>query len=255
VTPSGSSAAAARARTLGDLPVALLAGGRALRLGALAATTPKCLLEVAGRPFLDLQLERLARQGARRVVLCLGHLAEAVERHVARMPRFGLELVCRRDGPRPLGTAGALRQALPDLGELFFVLYGDAYLDVDHAALLRDFESRARDALGLLTVFRNRNRWGRSNARFSGDRLIRYDKRAPTPDMEHIDYGLALLRREALTRLAPDEPADLADVYRDLVAEGLLLGHEVDRRFYEIGTPDGLAETRALVAGPGTAGA
>jgi NDP-sugar pyrophosphorylase family protein len=234
--------------TVAETAVGVLAGGRATRLGALAAHVPKCLLEVAGRPFLDHQLERLERQGVRRVVLLLDHLAQEVERHLAAPPRRGLDVVCRRDGPRPLGTAGALRGALPVLGELFFVLYGDACLDVDYGAVLADFQRRGRDALGLMTVFRNQGRWHRSNVRFAGGRLIRYDKRAPSPDMEHIDYGLGLLRREALERLRPGAPADLGDLYAALVSEGRLLGHEVAERFHEIGTPAGLAETRAFLA-------
>jgi NDP-sugar pyrophosphorylase family protein len=234
--------------TVAETAVGVLAGGRATRLGALTADVPKCLLEVAGRPFLDHQLERLERQGVRRVVLLLDHLAQEVERHLAAPPRRGLDVVCRRDGPRPLGTAGALRDALPVLGELFFVLYGDAYLDVDYGAVLADFRRRGRDALGLMTVFRNQGRWQRSNVRFAGGRLIRYDKRAPSPDMEHIDYGLGLLRREALERLPAGAPADLGDLYAVLVSEGRLLGHEVAERFHEIGTPAGLAETRAFLA-------
>jgi NDP-sugar pyrophosphorylase family protein len=234
--------------TVADTAVAVLAGGRATRLGALAASVPKCLLEVAGRPFLDHQLDLLERQGVRLVVLLVDHLAHEVERHAAVSPRCGLDVVCRRDGPRPLGTAGALRGALPLLGELFFVLYGDAYLDADYRAVLADFQRRGRDALGLMTVFRNQGRWQRSNVRFASGRLIRYDKRAPSPDMEHIDYGLGLLRREALERLPPGAPADLGDLYAALVSEGRLLGHEVAERFHEIGTPTGLAETRAFLA-------
>jgi NDP-sugar pyrophosphorylase family protein len=234
--------------TVAETSVAVLAGGRATRLGALAAGEPKCLLEVAGRPFLDHQLERLEKQGVRRVVLLIGHLARGVERHVAARPRRGVEVVCRRDGSRPLGTAGALRSALPLLGDPFFVLYGDAYLEVDYAAVLADFQRRGREALGLITVFRNRGRWDRSNVRFARGRLIRYDKRAPSPDMEHIDYGLGLLRREALAPLRAGAPADLADLYARLAREGRLLGHPVRRRFHEIGTPAGLAGTRAFLA-------
>jgi NDP-sugar pyrophosphorylase family protein len=99
-----------------------------------------------------------------------------------------------------------------------------------------------------MTVFRNRGRWDRSNVRFARGRLIRYDKRAPSPDMEHIDYGLGLLRREALSHLREGAAADLADVHAQLAREGRLLGHPVRRRFHEIGTPQGLAETRAFLA-------
>jgi NDP-sugar pyrophosphorylase family protein len=234
--------------TVAETPVAVLAGGRATRLGALAARVPKCLLEAAGRPFLDHQLDLLERKGVRLVVLLVDHLAQEVERHLAAAPRPGLVITCRRDSPRPLGTAGALRGALPLLGPLFFVLYGDAYLDVDYDAVLADFQRRGGDALGLMTVFHNQGRWQRSNVRFAGGRLIRYDKRAPSPDMEHIDYGLGLLRREALERLPAEAPADLGDLYAALVSEGRLLGHEAAERFHEIGTPAGLAETRAFLA-------
>lgn len=237
--------------TVADTPVAVLAGGSATRLGPLSAATPKALLEVAGRPFLDHQLELLRRRGLRRVVLCLGHMGEQVEAHVGDGARFGLRIACSHDGPRPLGTAGALRQALPLLGELCFVLYGDAYLDVDYAEALLDFEARGGQALGLMTVFRNEGRWDRSNVRFADGRLIRYDKRAPSPDMSHIDHGLGLLRREAVERVPAAESADLADLYASLVAEGRMLGHEVATRFYEIGSPTGLAQARAFLAGRG----
>jgi NDP-sugar pyrophosphorylase family protein len=234
--------------TLAETAVAVLAGGRATRLGSLAASAPKCLLEVAGRAFLDHQLDQLERQGVRRVVLLVDHRANQVERHLASVPRPGMDVVCRRDGPRPLGTAGALRKARRVLSDPFFVLYADTYLDVDYAAVLADFERRGVDALGLMTVFRNHGRWDRSNVRFTRGRLIRYDKRAPSPDMEHIDYGLGLLRREVLSHLPPRTAADLADVYAPLAREGRLLGHTVRRRFHEIGTPAGLAETRAFLA-------
>lgn len=237
--------------SIADIPVAVLAGGLATRLGPIAAATPKALLEVAGRPFLDHQLELLGRRGVRRVVLCLGHRGEQVEEHAGDGVRFGLRIASSHDGPRPLGTAGALRQALPLLSELFFVLYGDAYVDVDYAGALEDFETRGGQALGLMTVFRNEGRWDRSNAQFADGRLIRYDKRAPSLDMSHIDYGLGLLRREAVERIPAAGAADLADLYASLVTEGRMLGLEVATRFYEIGSPAGLVETRAFLAGRG----
>jgi NDP-sugar pyrophosphorylase family protein len=67
--------------------------------------------------------------------------------------------------------------------------------------------------------------------------------------MDYIDYGVALLRREAIERVPADEPYDLADLYSTLVAEGQMIGHEVTQRFYEIGTPQGLAETDAFLRG------
>lgn len=230
-----------------DVPVALLAGGLATRLRPVTETVPKALVEVAGRPFLDHQVALLRRHGVRRLVLCLGHLGDRVEAHLGDGRRHGVEVRYSHDGPAPLGTGGALRRALPLLGEVFWVVYGDSYTDVDFRAVLAAFGRSG--AAGLMTVIRNAGRWDRSNARFARGRLLRYDKAAPTPDMTYIDYGVALLRAPVVARLPEGRPADLADVYRDLVAAGDMVGYPVPvrRRFYEIGTPAGLAETRAFL--------
>src|SRR5438874_227821 len=198
------------------------------------------MVEVAGQPFVDHQLALLARNGIHRVVFCLGHLGEQVEHHVGGS-RLGIQVQYSYDGERLLGTGGALRRALPLLGEVFWVLYGDSYLDIDYRAILDDF--LARDLLGLMTVLRNDNHWDRSNVVFRDGRLLRYNKWQTTPEMTHIDYGASLLRREAVARLPESGFCGLADLYSDLVAEGRMAGREVTDRFYEIGSPQGLAET------------
>ena len=231
---------------IGEVPVAILAGGRATRLRPLTESIPKAMVEVAGRPFIDHQLDLLRRRGLRRAVLCLGYRGEQVEAHLERGDRHGLELAYSYDGDALLGTAGALRRAQPLLGELFFVTYGDAYLDIDYAAMLDALEGRRE--LGLMAVLRNEGRWDTSNVLFEGGRLLRYDKDAPAPEMRHIDYGVALLRGPALARVPAGRPSDLATLYRDLVAEGRMAGHEVERRFYEIGSAAGLEEARAHLA-------
>jgi NDP-sugar pyrophosphorylase family protein len=228
---------------LAAVPVAILAGGRATRLHPLTETVPKAMVEVAGRPFIDHQLALLRRRGLRRAVLCLGHLGEQVEAHLGDGARLGMALAYSYDGKSLLGTGGALRRALPLLGEICFVMYGDAYLDIDYRAMLADLMGRSEPA--LMAVLRNDGRWDRSNVLFQGGRLVRYDKDSPTPDMKHIDYGVALMRRAAIERVPPGRPSDLATLYRDLVASGMMAGHEVERRFYEIGSAAGLEEARA----------
>jgi len=228
-------------------PVAVLAGGLATRLRPLTESVPKAMVEVAGQPFIGRQLELLRSRGVRRVVLCTGHLGEVIHRYVGDGKAFGLQVQYSSDGPRPLGTAGAVRRALPLLGEAFFVIYGDSYLPCDYAAVQAAFVQSGMPA--LMTVHRNQGRWDRSNVRFHQGRMLRYDKQHPDPQMEHIDYGLGVFRAQVFEALPPDQPCDLADVYSRLQAAGQLAGYEVEQRFYEIGSFEGLKEFSTLCAG------
>jgi NDP-sugar pyrophosphorylase family protein len=232
---------------IAEVPVAILAGGLASRLGSVAREIPKALVDVAGRPFIDHQLALLRRNGFRDVVLCVGHLGDQVEAYVGSGMAHWLTVRYSHDGPRLLGTGGALRRALPLLGEIFWVMYGDSYVDVDFAAALATFLPQR--AAGCMTVLRNDDRWDRSNVRFEEGRLLEYDKKTPAPGMRHIDYGALLLRRAAVERIPPDEPHDLADLLRNLVGEGRMIGYEASQRFYEIGSPEGLAAARAWLEG------
>jgi NDP-sugar pyrophosphorylase family protein len=229
------------------MPVAILAGGVATRLGPIAQSIPKALVEVAGRPFIAHQLALLRAAGIRRAVLCVAHLAEQIEAIVGDGRGFGLEVVYSYDGGTRLGTGGALRRALPLLGDRFFVLYGDSYLRCDYAAIGQAFLTSGK--LGLMTVYRNDGRFDRSNVSFRDGRILRYDKTPGLPDMTHIDYGLGALAAGALAD-QPDGPLDLAVVYQDLLARDQLAGYEVGERFYEIGSPAGLEDTRRLLSEP-----
>jgi NDP-sugar pyrophosphorylase family protein len=233
--------------TPADVPVAILAGGLGTRLGALSAETPKAMIAVAGRPFVDHQLALLRRNGFRRVVFCVGHLGDRIREHVGSGERFGLEVGYSFDGERLVGTGGALRRALPLLGPRCCVVYGDAYLDVDYADALRRFVAGPEPA--LMTVFRNAGRWDTSNVEYRDGRVVRYNKRQPTPDMAYIDYGISFFAASALELIPPDEPYDLGELTAALASNGKLAGYEVTRRFYEIGSVSGIEETEAYLRG------
>jgi NDP-sugar pyrophosphorylase family protein len=229
-----------------DTPVALLAGGLATRLRPLTEKVPKVLLPVAGKPFLAHQLELLRARGIRRVVLCLGYLGEMVVDEFGDGRAWGVQLDYSFDGPHLLGTGGALRQALPKLGERFFVLYGDSYLTVPFAPIADFFEHSAKP--GLMTVYRNEGLYDTSNVVFRDGSILVYDKKARLPQMHHIDYGLSLFRSSVFQQWPANTPFDLADVMSRLVASGGLAGYEVPERFYEIGSPAGLAELEELLS-------
>ena len=236
-----------------SLPVAILAGGLATRLRPITTQIPKSLLDVAGQPFAAHQIEWLRRQGITEIVFCVGHLGEQVEQALGDGRRWGVRLRYVFDGPTLLGTGGALRQALPVLGEAFFVMYGDSYLTCDYGAVEQAFRSSGQP--GLMTVFCNDDAWDRSNVEFANGRIIRYDKRTRTPEMRHIDYGLGILQARAFAAYPPETALDLATLYQDLLAADQLAGWEAPERFYEIGSPAGLEETRQYLASTGKSGA
>jgi len=228
-----------------DYPVAILAGGLATRLRPLTEKIPKVLLPIAGKPFLAHQLELLRHQGIRKIVLCLGHLGEMVAAEFGDGRAHGVELAYSFDGPKLLGTGGALRQALPQLGEKFFVLYGDSYLTTPFAPIADSFTRSCRR--GLMTVYRNEGLYDTSNVVFRDGQIVIYDKTARLPEMQHIDYGLSLFRASVFQERAEGAAFDLAEVMQQLVAQKDLAGFVVPKRFYEIGSPAGLAELETLL--------
>lgn len=220
--------------------VAILAGGLATRLRPITETIPKALVDVSGQPFILRQLSYLRDQGVSRVVLCVGYLGNMIEEVVGSGEQFGLSVSYAQDGPTLLGTGGALKKALPLLGDDFFVLYGDSFLPINFLQVKRAYVQRGQPA--LMTVLKNGDRWDKSNVLFNSGQLVEYNKRAPRPDMAYIDYGLGVVSADVLSPYPADKPFDLADVYQELSTKGQLAGLEVHERFYEIGSHEGLKE-------------
>jgi len=226
-----------------DLPCVVLAGGLGSRMLPQTEQLPKMLLSVAGEPFAAHQLRWLAAQGVRRVVLAIGHLGGMIEDYVSDGSAFALDVAYSRDGDRHLGTGGALRNAVTehDLHGPVLTLYGDSYVTLDVREVVRSYERVGLPA--LMVVYRNDDRLEPSNASFDG-RLVRYDKRRLASEVTYdcIDDGLSIIHAEMIRRLPADSPVDLADEQSAWSREGQLAGHEAQDRYYEIGSPNGLAE-------------
>jgi NDP-sugar pyrophosphorylase family protein len=231
----------------------------------LTETIPKALLAIAGRPFIDHQLDWLAAHGVSDVVLSIGYRGDMLRDHVGTGARHGLRVAYVDEGVNLRGTAGALRLALAHgvLEESFLVTYGDSFLPVHFGDVFQAFRAAALPA--LMTVFRNEGRYDTSNVIFEASarpggretpgagRVVLYDKRRatrPASDFAYIDYGLSALERRVVEEEVPAEgKADLAEVFFALSRRGQLAGLEIPERFHEIGSPEGLAELETWIAG------
>jgi len=218
---------------------AVLAGGLATRMRPLTERVPKALLEVAGEPFIAHQLRLFAREGIADVKLL-------VERFVGDGGRFGVRVEYIVDGPVLLGTGGAIRHALDRLGPEFLVIYCDSWLDAPYAPVVAAFRASGQPA--LMCVYRNDNRWDASNVDLENGIIRRYSKKLRVPQMHHIDWGLGMLKASAVATRPLGELWDLAELYEELANAGRLAGYEMTRRFYEIGSFEGLGETNCLLA-------
>ncbi len=219
---------------MNDVTVLILAGGYATRLQPLTEHTPKSLLPIAGKPFLQHQLEHLHRSGVRKVVLALGHQADKILAFLENYELEGLSIETRVEST-PTGTAGAIKEALSVLTEVFFVLYGDSYLFCDFETMKREYLAQQKPA--MMSVYENGNQHDVSNVLYQDGELCAYDKKNPTSLMTHIDYGLSIFQKALFEKcLHPD----LSDFFNQLSKENQLAGFEVFQPFYEVGSFAGI---------------
>ena len=228
------------------MQVAILAGGLATRLGELAQDQPKSMVRVLGKPFLEYQLDLLKKNGVREVVLCIGHLGEQIETHFGDGGRFEMNLKYSRES-RPLGTAGALKNAHRLLNDIFFTMYGDSYLFIDFQAMMSYFTSRNK--LALMSVYKNCDRYDSSNTVVQGGLVKRFSKQEKTEDMVYIEYGVNLFKKRVLDLVPQGEPYGLEALFPQLIQKEELLAFEAKERFYEVGSSGGLGEFREYIKG------
>lgn len=221
------------------MQAAILAGGLATRLGHLTENQPKSLLPIRGRAFLEYQLDFLARGGVSDIVLCLGHMGNMIRRHFGNGESFGVNLQYSFE-EKPLGTAGALKNAEALLDNTFLTLYGDSYLSLDFEDVFASLIEQNK--LGIMTVFKNYDRYDRSNTAVQGNLVKGYSKNGRTTDTVYIDYGANAFRKEVLQIIPPDRFYSLENLFMQLIDMEELLAYEVKERFFEIGSLRGLKE-------------
>jgi len=228
-------------------PVGILAGGLATRLRPTTLSTPKSLIPINGKPFIDWQLELLAKAGFKQIVLMVGSLGNLIESHVGDGSRFGLHIDYSYDGDIQLGTGGAVIKALPLLGDSFAVTYGDSYLTMNFS--LAQVRFRESEKMGLMSIYPNQNSTYTNNVQYEQGKIVKYSKSSDSSEMTHIDYGFNIFKADAFTTYSKEKPLDLAQVSKDLSAVGELEAFEVERTFFEIGSFEGIKALEAELRG------
>ena len=224
----------------------LLAGGLATRLHPITESIPKSMVDINGKPFIDHQLRLLKKQGIESVVICVGYLSNQIIDYVGDGSGFGLRVKYSQDGEELLGTGGSIQNAAEFLDEDFFVMYGDSYLDIDLFKIWKFYQQSKLPA--LMTVIKNDNQWDRSNVIYRDNKILRYDKKNYSSEMEYIDYGCSIFNKVKFLNFAKQKQKfDLSEIQIKLVAENQLAGYEIFNRFYEVGSHAGISELQELL--------
>ncbi len=227
------------------MQVALLAGGLATRLGPLTKQTPKSMVKIRGKPFLEYQLELLRRNGVHNIILCIGYQGNQIEDYFRDGKNFGVNMVYSYEREGLLGTAGALKNAESLLEDRIFVMYGDSYLFLNFAEVMSYF--RKFNKLGLMVVYKNYDRYDKSNVVIEGNRVKQYSKKEKTADMVYIDYGASILSKKALELIPENRAYSLEELFGGLIDKEELLAYEIKERFYQIGSLTGLEEFKKYI--------
>lgn len=227
------------------LPIAILAGGLATRLRPLTNEIPKSLIEICGQPFVHWQIKHLACSGFTEIIFCVSYKSEMIKEFLGDGRRYGVNITYSHDGEKLLGTGGAIIKALPYLGKNFMLLYGDSFLPINFSSIEKEYIQCGKPA--LMTVYANNGNFDASNVAFIDGVLLRYEKGIESSEMTHIDYGLSCFDQSIFLDYPTELPLDLAHICTKLASQNQLAGFEVNERFYEIGSRQGIVDFTSYV--------
>jgi NDP-sugar pyrophosphorylase family protein len=218
--------------------IALLCGGFGTRLGALTRDLPKPMIDIGGRPYLERVVESFAERGLRDFVMLTGYKAEVIEDHFGDGAKFGVRIAYSRE-TEPLGTGGALREARVLLGDRFVLTFGDVLRRFDYDRFVQQHMGNCLAVYPRLTI---------GNADVAEGYLVRFNKRAP--ELPYLDAGFSVMLTSTIDILPPVGACSFEEiVYANLAEHGQLEAEVVEHDFYDIGTPEELAKTRAALEG------
>ena len=227
------------------MQIVILCGGKATRLYPLTKKIPKSMMRFEGKPFLEQQLDLLKKNRIFDIVLCVGYKAEQIKKYFGDGKNFGVEIKYSSDKKKLLGTGGALKKAENLLEDSFLVMWGDSYLPFNFQKAIKFFKKSNKP--GMMIVFKNLNKYEPSNVEVKNNLVKSYSKKMKTKKMKYIDYGISIYRKEVLKHLPKNQICDLTKLQQALIKKRQLLAYPAEKRFYQIGSPDGLEELKNYI--------
>jgi len=226
-------------KNLSQVTAAILAGGLGTRIRPIIGERQKILAAVDGRPFVTFLLDQLAAVRVKRVVLCTGYLGEQVRETLGEV-YSSMDLVYSQE-PSPLGTGGALCQALPFLNtETVLAMNGDSFCETNLEALYAVHRLRGAKATILLQEVLDPGRFGRVQTDEVGA-IIGFDEKGCSSGPGWINGGIYFLAHSFLEAIPQGEKISLEqDIFPAWIGRGFF-GFRSHGRFLDMGTPESYA--------------
>ena len=202
------------------------------------------MIVIAGKPFLEHQINLLRKHSVLDIVLCIGYRGERIRKYFGDGSVFGVKINYSDDGDQLLGTAGSLKKAEDLLADRFFLTFGDSFPLIDYKRAWATFVAGGKSA--MMVVLQNYDKYCESNTVVREGLVTLYSKRMKVPDMTYVEFGVTFLKHEALELIPIEVPVDLEELYSALIKQQAMAAFEVSQRVCEIGTLQGLEEFRVL---------
>lgn len=222
----------------------ILCGGLGTRLRSVVSDRPKSMALISGRPYLEIMVKHLASIGLKELVLLTGYMAESIQNHFGDGSRFGVHIRYSHE-ETPLGTAGAVRMALPLLSDPFFVLNGDSYLSFDPDKMLAKIKELESPLIMAAVQVDNASRYGALDLD-ENLRVTTFHDKTAAPEPGWINAGVYLLRQSLLASLPAGESISIErDIFSKLPA-GSIVTVPSPGPFIDIGIPEDLERAQSF---------
>ena len=211
----------------------ILCGGKGNRIKKITQFKPKCLINFYGKHFLFYQLNYLKKNHINNVILSVGYKAKFNKNYIENNINF-LNVKVVNDGKKLLGTGGAINKSVKFLKNHFYVIYGDSYLNFE----LKNLKSPYK--ISTMAIYKNQDKYDKSNVERKKLNFITYDKSKKNKKYDYIDYGVSYLKKKFFENLKKNSRFDLSDLLEKISKNNKLKGYVVKKRFYEIGSYNGI---------------
>jgi NDP-sugar pyrophosphorylase family protein len=232
----------------------ILAGGLGTRLRSIIHDKPKPMAGIAGKPFLEYQIELLKRNGIGEATFCVGYLYEQIQNHFGSGEAWQIKINYSIEEDL-LGTGGAVKLAQRFVRETFLVLNGDTYLDIDLRQFTQFYNAKKANSGGIgamaLTEIDDARNYGSVTVNADHEILSFNEKSESIGRTKLINAGIYLLEPEIFNFIPPAEKISLEkETFPALLNNGhRLFGYETRSYFVDIGTPAGYQGFQQYVSG------